>query len=319
MTDVAVDTSELRKTYVTSSGVTEAVAGLTLRVGRGELFGLLGPNGAGKTTTMGMLTTRIAPTSGTAAVAGADVVGDPIAVRRSIGVVPQYNNLDRQLTALENLEFSGRYAGLTAKAARRRALELLELFSMESRAGAKINEMSGGQAQRVMLARALMRRPDILFLDEPTSGLDPQTRVNLWDILRRMRADGQTIVLSTHYMEEAESLCDRIAIVDHGTLLACDTLDALKASTDLETVLTLTYETDADAEKIIAQVKELAGVTNAEASGENLRVFTLTPDGVLAALVRVGQDAGLALADVRIVRPSLETVFLNLTGREYRE
>ncbi|GAA3070440.1 ABC transporter ATP-binding protein [Streptosporangium carneum] len=319
MTDVAVDTDELRKTYVTSSGVTEAVAGLTLRVGRGELFGLLGPNGAGKTTTLGMLTTRIAPTAGTATVAGADVVGDPIAVKRAIGVVPQYNNLDRQLSALENLEFSGRYAGLAARAARKRAMELLELFNMEARAGAKINEMSGGQAQRVMIARALMRRPAILFLDEPTSGLDPQTRVNLWDVLRRMRADGQTIVLSTHYMEEAESLCDRIAIIDRGTVLACDALAALKEATLLETVLTLTYEEDADADKIVTQVRGLSGVTSAEASGPGLRVFTRAPEGVLAAVVRVSHDAGLALADVRVVRPSLETVFLNLTGREYRE
>jgi len=317
MADVAVETSELRKTYVSSSGVTEAVAGLSLRVGKGELFGLLGPNGAGKTTTIGMLTTRIAPTGGVARVAGADVVRDPIAVKRRIGVVAQYNNLDRQLSAVENLEFRGRYAGLPAKEARRRALESLERFGLGSRAGAKITEMSGGQVQRVMIARALMHRPDVLFLDEPTSGLDPQTRMNLWDLLREIRAGGQTVVLSTHYMEEAEELCDRIAIIDHGALLACGDLAELKAETSLRTVLTLTY--DEDPEKIVAQARQLAGVAGAEVSDNRLRVFTSAPEGILAALVSAGQDAGLALADVRVVRPSLETVFLELTGREYRD
>ncbi|MEV4382448.1 ABC transporter ATP-binding protein [Streptosporangium sp. NPDC049644] len=317
MADVAVETSELRKTYVSSSGVTEAVAGLTLRVGAGEMFGLLGPNGAGKTTTIGMLTTRIVPTGGVARVGGADVVREPIAVKRHIGVVAQYNNLDRQLTACENLEFRGRYAGLPAKEARRRAIELLERFGLGSRATARITEMSGGQAQRVMIARALMHRPDILFLDEPTSGLDPQTRVNLWDILREIRAGGQTIVLSTHYMEEAEELCDRIAIVDRGAVLACGELAELKTATGLRTVLTLTY--DGDPEKIVEQARRLAGVADAEVSENRLRVFTLAPEGILAALVSAGQDAGLALADVRVVRPSLETVFLALTGREYRD
>lgn len=317
MADVAVETSELRKTYVSSSGVTEAVAGLSLRVRKGELFGLLGPNGAGKTTTIGMLTTRIAPTGGVARVAGADVVRDPIAVKRRIGVVAQYNNLDRQLSAGENLEFRGRYAGLPAREARRRSLELLERFGLGSRAGAKITEMSGGQVQRVMIARALMHRPDVLFLDEPTSGLDPQTRMNLWDLLREIRAGGQTVVLSTHYMEEAEELCDRVAIIDHGALLACGDLVELKAATSPRTVLTLTY--DEDPEKIVAQARQLAGVAGAEVSDNRLRVLTTAPEGILAALVSAGQDAGLALADVRVVRPSLETVFLELTGREYRD
>ncbi|MBB2910545.1 ABC-2 type transport system ATP-binding protein [Streptosporangium becharense] len=317
MADVAVETSGLRKTYVSSSGVTEAVAGLTLQVPKGELFGLLGPNGAGKSTTIGMLTTRIVPTDGVARVAGADVVRDPIAVKRRIGVVAQYNNLDRQLTVLENLEFRGRYAGLPAKEARRRALELLERFSLGSRAGARVTEMSGGQAQRVMIARALIHRPDVLFLDEPTSGLDPQTRVNLWDILDGIRAAGQTVVLSTHYMEEAERLCDRIAIVDHGAVLACGPLPELKASAALETVLTLTY--DEDPEKIVEQARRLGGVRGAEVSDTRLRVLTQAPEGILADLVRLSQEAGLTLTDVRVVRPSLETVFLTLTGREYRE
>ncbi|GGO27176.1 multidrug ABC transporter ATP-binding protein [Microbispora rosea subsp. aerata] len=317
MADVAVETSDLKKTYTTSSGAIEAVTGLSLEVRRGELFGLLGPNGAGKSTTIGMLTTRIIPTGGTASVGGADVVRDPLTVKRRIGVVPQYNTLDRQLTVLENLEFRGRYAGLSARAARQRALDLLELFSLGPRAGAKVTEMSGGQAQRVMIARALMHHPEVLFLDEPTSGLDPQTRVNLWDVLRQMRAEGSTIVLSTHYMEEAESLCDRIAVIDHGTVLACGELAELKSQSGPETVLALTY--DGEAEKIVGQVRQMDGVLRAEASGTSLRAFTRVPESILAALVLVGPDAGLSLIDVRIVRPSLETVFLTLTGREYRE
>ena len=212
----AIRTEALRKTYKSSRGDVPAVRGIDLGVGSGEFFGLLGPNGAGKSTTIGMLTTLVLPTGGRAWVAGLDVVADPVGVKRRIGVVTQNNTLDMQLTVAENLEFRSRFFGLSLREASRRADQLLEVFGLADRSKAMSTDLSGGQAKRLLIARALVHRPDVLFLDEPTAGLDPQTRVNLWDILRVLHAQGQTILLTTHYMEEAEALCERIAVMDHG-------------------------------------------------------------------------------------------------------
>ena len=216
----AIRTEGLRKTYKSSRGDVEAVRGIDLDVPPGEFFGLLGPNGAGKSTTIGMLTTLVAPTGGRAWVAGHDVVKNPVAVKRRIGVVTQNNTLDMQLTVQENLEFRSRFFGLSLGAASKRAVQLIDAFGLSDRRNAMADQLSGGQARRLMIARALVHQPDVLFLDEPTAGLDPQTRVNLWDILRVLHAQGQTILLTTHYMEEAEELCDRVAVVDHGKILA---------------------------------------------------------------------------------------------------
>ncbi len=313
----AIRTTRLCKTYQSTRGDVPAVVELDLDVRPGEFFGLLGPNGAGKSTTIGMLTTRVLPTSGEAVVAGADVRHDPVGVKRRIGVVGQKNTLDRQLTAAENLEFRGRFFGMSGREAKRRAAELLEMFNLAERGKALVYELSGGQAQRVMIGRALMHRPDVLFLDEPTSGIDPQTRINLWDVLRALHAEGQTILLTTHYMEEAEALCDRIAIVDHGRLLACDTVATLKRSIGADTVLTVKY--DGDASAVAAAVGELRGVRKAEAEGRALRVHASDPAGLLGELVAAGAKHNLSIADATSLPPSLETVFLTLTGREYRE
>src|SRR5215831_9477519 len=227
----AIRTEDLRKTYKTSRGDVPAVRGIDLNVPSGELFGLLGPNGAGKSTTIGMLTTLVLPTGGRAWVAGIDVVADPVGVKRRIGVVTQNNTLDMQLTVAENLEFRSRFFGLGLRDAARRAEQLLVAFGLEDRRKAIATDLSGGQAKRLLIARALVHQPDVLFLDEPTAGLDPQTRVNLWDILRLLHDQGQTILLTTHYMEEAEALCDQIAVVDHGEVLAAGTVDELKEGT----------------------------------------------------------------------------------------
>jgi ABC-type multidrug transport system ATPase subunit len=264
----AVRTEALRKTYASPSGEVPAVRGIDLEIADGECFGLLGPNGAGKSTTVGMLTTLVVPTSGTAVVRGLDVVARPVDVKRRIGMVSQHNTLDQDLTVAENLEFRGRYFGLGRGPARRRADELLALFNLTDRRRAMPFELSGGQAKRLMICRALVHRPEVLFLDEPTAGLDPQTRINLWDTLRALQADGQTILLTTHYLEEAEVLCDRVAIIDHGSVLACDTVDRLRTA----------------------------------------------PDAVTA-----GTAAGVTVTEASQLRPSLETVFLTLTGREYRQ
>ena len=208
-----IETIDLTKVY--PGGVT-AVDGMNLTVALGEIFGLLGPNGAGKTTTASMLTTRVIPTSGRALVGGIDVVRHPAVAKQLIGVVPQTNTLDRSLTVWENLYFHGRFFGMGAKASRAAADELLVKFRLTERAKAPVMALSGGLAQRLMVARALLHNPAILFLDEPTAGLDPQSRIGLWEILGALHETGQTVVLTTHNMEEADQLCDRIGIMDRG-------------------------------------------------------------------------------------------------------
>jgi ABC-2 type transport system ATP-binding protein len=214
-----------------STGDVVALDSLDLDVHDGEFFGMIGPNGAGKTTTIGILTTRVRPTGGTATVAGGDVRANEVQVRQRIGVVPQRPNPDRSLNAMENLVFHAAYFGIPRKVATRRAGELLEKLEIGSKATAKVDEMSGGQQQRLMIARALIHEPQILFLDEPTVGLDPHARQSLWAILRDLHAQGRTIVMTTHYMEEADQLSDRIALIDRGKLLALDTPTNLKART----------------------------------------------------------------------------------------
>src|SRR5689334_10978569 len=317
---LAIRTRDLRKTYKSNRGDVPAVRGLDLSVASGQFFGLLGPNGAGKSTTIGMLTTLVLPTGGQAWVAGMDVVADPVGVKRRIGVVTQNNTLDMQLTVAENLEFRSRFFGLSLREASRRAAQLLEVFGLADRRKAMSTDLSGGQARRLLIARALVHRPDVLFLDEPTAGLDPQTRVNLWDILRLLHAEGQTILLTTHYMEEAEALCDQISVIDHGTVLASGTVNELKEGAGAETVITVRYE-DAVPGDIAARagLADRLGVSKVEADGDYVRVFTREPDGVLGELVTAGSAAGLNVRDATQLKPSLETVFLTLTGREYRE
>ena len=316
----AIRTEGLRKTYKSNRGDVEAVRGIDLDIPQGEFFGLLGPNGAGKSTTIGMLTTLVAPTGGRAWVAGHDVTRDTVAVKRRIGVVTQNNTLDMQLTVAENLEFRSRFFGLPKGVAARRAAQLIDAFGLTDRKNAMADQLSGGQARRLMIARALVHQPDVLFLDEPTAGLDPQTRVNLWDILQVLHSRGQSILLTTHYMEEAEALCDRIAVVDHGKILAEGSVDELLANSGAQTVVTVRYEEpvpDGLADR--AGLTERPGVTKVEADGDQLRVFAADPEGLLGDLVNIGAANGLHVRDATQAKPSLETAFLALTGREYRE
>jgi ABC-2 type transport system ATP-binding protein len=309
-----IRTSGLSKTYPT--GVA-AVDGLDLEVHRGEIFGLLGPNGAGKTTTVGMLTTRVIPTAGQAWVAGVDVVTHPTATKRVIGVVSQTNTLDRSLSVRENLYHHGRYFGMSAKASAERADDLLERFRLADRADADVATLSGGMAQRLMVARSIVHHPSILFLDEPTSGLDPQSRLALWEILGEIHADGQTILLTTHYMEEADRLCTRVAIMDHGRLLALDEPDSLKRSIGADTILML--RTDGDAEALRASVESVPGVESVSVVEGEVMVATRQTDGLLARLIQHAEANGFPVRDVSVDQPSLETVFITLTGKELRE
>ncbi|MGH9164042.1 MAG: ABC transporter ATP-binding protein, partial [Acidimicrobiales bacterium] len=253
-TDAVIRTEGLTKTF--ASGLT-AVDRLDLSVRRGEIFGLLGPNGAGKTTTVGMLTTRVAPTAGRAEVGGVDVVAHPALAKQAIGVVPQTNTLDRALTVSENLYFHGRYFGMTAREAKSATTGALETFRLADRADAETGTLSGGMAQRLMVARAILHRPRILFLDEPTTGLDPQSRLALWEILGELHGQGQTILLTTHYMEEADQLCDRVAVMDHGRILALDAPAALKAALGADSVVRVSADGDlaALADHLLATVE----------------------------------------------------------------
>jgi ABC-2 type transport system ATP-binding protein len=317
--DVVIRTEGLTKVY--PGGVT-AVDGLDLTVHRGEIFGLLGPNGAGKSTTAGMLTTRVLPTGGRALVGGVDVVTHPARAKQLIGVVPQSNTLDRALTVWENLYFHGRFFGMGAKESRRESDRLLEQFRLAERAKAPVLALSGGMAQRLMVARAVMHRPSILFLDEPTAGLDPQSRIALWEILEELHDDGQTILLTTHYMEEADQLCHRLAIIDHGRVLALDTPAALKASIGADTFVTVTTApTDAGTRQALADrlTAALGGVTNMEVTDDGLRFGVKGSGGVLQAVLAAADQAGATVIDLRAEEPTLETVFIELTGKDLRE
>ncbi len=293
----------------------DAVRSIDLTVQKGELFGLLGPNGAGKSTTISVCTTRTLPTSGTVRIAGLDVVATPAQARKHMGVVPQYNTLDRQCTVWENLYFHCRYFGYTSPAASKRAHELLEMFRLTERSKSFVRELSGGLAQRVQIARAIAHQPEILFLDEPSAGLDPQSRLALWDSIRQLLAGGITIVLTTHYMEEADELCNRVAIIDHGKILVCDTPDNLKSSVGAQKVISLHLQSESDS-AFEGSLGELAGVKGVESTKEGVRIFVDNLDGLLPRIIEV---TGPRLKDVSISETTLETVFIKLTGRDLRE
>ena len=307
----AIETRSLRKVYLPN---VVAIDALDLAVEEGELFGMLGPNGAGKTTTIGILTTRVRVTGGEAIVAGANVVTEAPTVRRRIGVVPQRPNPDRGLSTIENLIFHASYFGVPRNVAVKRASELLDRLGIADKRDAKVEALSGGQQQRLMIARALTHDPRIIFLDEPTVGLDPQARLGLWEILRELHAQGRTIVMSTHYMEEADQLCDRLAIIDRGKLLALDTPSRLKTQAPGDTLVEVTF--DGDTTPIADAARAIDGVSNAEARGPLLRVFSRRGGEIIPALIAAGDAQGRAVKDIHLSRPSLETLFISLTGRK---
>ena len=311
-----IETVDLTKTYPGTDF--RAVDGLNLRVGTGEVFGLLGPNGAGKTTTVGVLTTRVIPTGGSALVGGIDVVKQPTLVKQLIGVVSQQNTLDRQLTPWENLYFHGRLFGMGPKECRETADELLERFQLSRFAKASVYALSGGMAQRLMVARAIFHRPAVLFLDEPTAGLDPQGRLALWDLLGGLNADGQTILLTTHYMEEADKLCDRVAIMDHGKILALDTPAELKRSVGADTIVTVKAAGDPQ-ELATAFETKLEGVTRTRPIADGVELQIRGSDRLVPRIVEAAESAGFSLADLSVAEPTLETVFIGLTGKDLRD
>src|SRR5271157_45447 len=292
-----IETVGLIKTYQGTDF--RAVDELNLKVGTGEVFGLLGPNGAGKTTTVGVLTTRVIPSAGQALVGGIDVVKHPTLVKQLIGVVSQQNTLDRQLTPWENLYFHGRLFGMGPKECRQTADELLERFQLSRFAKASVYALSGGMAQRLMVARAIFHRPAVLFLDEPTAGLDPQGRLALWELLGGLNAEGQTILLTTHYMEEADRLCDRLAIMDHGRILALDTPEELKRSVGADTIVTV--KAAGDTEQLADAFNErLEGLTRTRQIPDGVELQIHGSDRLVPRVVEAAEAAGFSLADLSV-------------------
>jgi ABC-2 type transport system ATP-binding protein len=312
VSDPLVEVQGLRKRYGSSGP--EAVAGIDFTVAEGEIFGLLGPNGAGKTTTIGTITTRVRPTEGRVVVDGFDVGHDPVAVKRRIAVVPQMSNLDRSLTALENLTFHAAYFGTPRRERRRRAVELLERLGLGGRENEKVGTYSGGMAQRLMIARALMHEPRLLILDEPTVGLDPQSRLFLWQTMVDLRARGVTLMLTTHDMVEADRLCDRIAIVDHGRIIALDTPRGLRrllpSEQGLEVVLAGEAPLELDGRP---DVERLDGAV--EEDRWRGRVYGAIPPDELIEAIRAQRRE---LVELRRLEGTLEDVFVHLTGRDLR-
>jgi ABC-2 type transport system ATP-binding protein len=323
MNGPTVEVRELVKRY--PKAPVNAVDGISFSVPAGELFGLLGPNGAGKTTTVAMLTTRARPTAGEAQVAGVDVLRDPVAARSRFAVVPQRSNLDRALSIRDNLVFHAAYHGVSAGDRRRRADALLDEFGLLDRADSKPDMISGGQSQRIMIARALMHEPVVLFLDEPSTGLDPAARLFVWDRLRELKERGVTLLLTTHDMNEAAELADRVAIMDHGKLLAIDTPDALVRGLPGGTTLELsTAALDGQLlDELVDALAALRGVesveSNTESGGLHLRLYVSGEAPLLVGpAATLLAERGLELADVTVGNATLEDVFISLTGRGLR-
>jgi ABC-2 type transport system ATP-binding protein len=295
-----------------------ALDGLSLEVQPGEIFGLLGPNGAGKSTTVGVLTTRVRPTSGQAWIGEHEVWKEQTKVKHLIGVVPQRPNLDFSLTAREILVFHGAYFGIGSRVRNERVDGLLEEFQLTEHGIQMVRGFSGGMMQRLSIARAMMHDPQVLFLDEPSAGLDPQTRILLWEIIREYHQAGKTVLLTTHNMEEADALCQRLAIVDHGHRIALGTPAELKASIPGGFVLRLRFGNQTP--ELLKKLEALAGVREVRAAEPaGVDVYADRGGSLIPEIANLAVSSGAELSDVHISEPSLENLFLHHTGRSLRD
>ena len=323
----AISVQGLVKRYAKAK--VNAVDGVSFDVSKGEIFGLLGPNGAGKTTTIGVLTTAIVPTEGTASIMAVDVARDPISVKQRIAVVPQQSNLDRSLKVREILTFHAAYHGVPRKVREALADKLLDQLGLGERKNEKVTRYSGGMAQRLMIARALMHEPDVLFLDEPTNNLDPQSRLFLWERIHEMNARGLTILLTTHDMDEADKLCQRIAVMDHGKILVNDTPAALKKLIPGGTVLEVRAFADGQGgvqDGLTAALNSMPGVAKVESVADDgsepgamsFRIYGAEANALIGPAAQAVVAQGAQVRDLSVKQPSLEEVFIFLTGRHLR-
>jgi len=312
-----IATRDLARTFKTRGGVVEAVRGVDLRVGAGEIFGFLGPNGAGKTTTLRMLATLLTPTAGEATVAGADLRREPQEVRRRIGYVPQGGSTDPAETGRGELVIQGRLYGMSKADAVARAAEVLASLDLEAAADRTTSTYSGGMKRRLDVGLGIVHAPAVLFLDEPTTGLDPQARARMWDEIRKLRERGTTVFLTTHYLEEADALCDRLAIIDQGRVVVEGTSDELKQAVAGDVV---TIGVDGRREAVIGLVGGLPFVREiADEEDEFIRLYVDRGEAALPQLLRILDSAGIGTTSIALHKPSLDDVFLRQTGRSLRD
>ena len=313
-----IDTSDLRRTFKSRKSTVEAVAGVDLHVGAGEIFGFLGPNGAGKTTTLRMLATLITPTAGDATVAGADLRRQPGLVRQRIGYVPQGGSTDPAETGRGELVLQGRLYGMNAADAKVRAAEVLEKLDLESAADRPTGTYSGGMRRRLDVGLGIVHRPQVLFLDEPTTGLDPQARARMWEEIQKLRELGTTVFLTTHYLEEADALCDRLAIIDHGRIVAEGTSDQLKQKVAGDVV---TIGVNGAGSSVLTLIEAMPFVREAshDADAGLVRLYVDRGETAVVQLLRSLDAAGFEATSISLNKPSLDDVFLRQTGRSLRE
>jgi len=314
--EAVIETRGLRRVFKSRRRQVDAVAGVDLDVSRGEIFGFLGPNGAGKTTTLRMLATLLPPSGGTARVAGCELATQQDRIRERIGYVGQAGGSDREIRGRTELVFQGRLYGMSTQAAHRRAAELIEMLELEGAADRKTGTYSGGQKRRLDIGMGLVHSPELLFLDEPTTGLDPQSRARVWDEVRRMHERGTTVFLTTHYLDEADALCDRIAIIDYGKIVAEGSPEELKRAIAGDVV---NFTIAGDQQRALDLVKDQDFVREARLENGSVHLYVDRGEVAMPAILRLLDAARLQLMTVELHRPSLDDVFLRQTGRSLRE
>src|SRR5579885_837158 len=312
--DFIIDVKDLTKVY---NGSLRAVDGVSFEVNEGEIFGFLGPNGAGKTTTIKMLTTLLRPTSGSATVCGYDVRSHPNDVRASVGIVPQEYTSDEDMTGLENVMFCGDLYGVPRSISKERAKELLDLVGLSDAANRKVQTYSGGMRRRLEIASGLINHPRLLFLDEPTLGLDVQTRTAVWEYIKKLKVDyGMTLFMTTHYLEEADSVCDRIAIIDHGKLIKIGTPSELKAGIGGDIIEVGVMEREPDISQLIMNIKYVKEVKRID---NFYRIKSESGEEAAPAIMEKIRASGLHVTRISLSKPSLDQVYLEYTGRNLRD
>ena len=311
-----IETHGLRRVFKSRKSEVVAVDGVDLKVEKGEIFGFLGPNGAGKTTTLRMLSTLLPPSGGQATVAGADLLKEPGRVRERIGYVSQAGSSFPDVSGRTELVLQGRLYGMNSREAADRAAELLNTLELSDCGDRATKTYSGGQKRRLDIGIGLMHKPALLFLDEPTTGLDPQSRARMWDEVKRLSQGGTTVFLTTHYLEEADALCDRLAIIDHGRIVAEGTPDALKRQVAGDVI---TLGVNGSNDRALEMLRSQAFVREASEEDGALRLYVDRGDSAMPAILRLLDGAGIELATLSLARPSLDDVFLRQTGRSLRE
>ncbi|HEV2475300.1 MAG TPA: ATP-binding cassette domain-containing protein [Candidatus Dormibacteraeota bacterium] len=314
--EAVIETRGLRRVFKSRQREVVAVAGVDLLVQAGEIFGFLGPNGAGKTTTLRMLATLLPPSGGTARVAGCELATEPARIRERIGYVGQAGGADREITGRTELVFQGRLYGMSVPQAHRRAAELIDMLELDGAADRKVATYSGGQKRRLDIGLGLVHAPRLLFLDEPTTGLDPQSRARVWEEVRKMHDRGVTVFLTTHYLDEADALCDRVAIIDYGKIVAEGTPEELKRAVAGD-VVTLTV--GGERQRAFDLIKDQAFVREAKLDHDSMQLYVDRGEVAMPLILRLLEDANMQLLTVELHRPSLDDVFLRQTGRSLRE